>query len=219
MPGECRLDLIDKNSSVVADVTGDILGVCDNPIVLIVTNPVDVMTYVAYKKSGLSGLKVFGLGAVVDSIRFKTFIASNTGASLGDIEAFTFGLHGKNTIPAFSQSTINGKPVREVIDEKSLEGIINDVRFSADNLVKYKGGTCYAPAVAITKVVDAIVNDKDMKLPVSTYIDELGVCASRLAKVGRQGATPLDISFSDGEEEEFNLSVSKLKTVCAKTGY
>lgn len=215
-PGESRLDLVKTNEEIVREVTGRVLEFCKGVIILVVTNPVDVMTYVAYKTANLSRERVFGLGTVLDSIRFKTKICEKTGVKPESVEAMIVGEHGKSMVAAASLSSVNGKPLED--RPLDVDEIIKDVRTSADDIVKYKGGTCYAPAVAIAKVVAAIVGDEKQSLPVSTFHEKYGICISLPAQVGRHGAIQKETKLSDEEQEKFLESVAIIKKTCKQSG-
>lgn len=215
-PGESRLDLVKTNGEIVREVTGKVLEFCKGAIILVVTNPVDVMAYVAFKTANLSCERVFGLGTVLDSMRFKTKICEKMRVKPESVEALIVGEHGTSMVAAASLSSVNGKS----LDDRPIDvdEIIKDVRTSADDIVKYKGGTCYAPALAISKVVEAIVKDEKQILPVSTFHEKYGICISLPVQVGRRGAIQKETKLSAEEQMKFLESVEIMKKACKKTG-
>lgn len=196
---------------------GESSGLIVGPKILVVTNPVDVMTYVAVKTDFFPERLVFGLGTVLDSIRFKTGICTKTGANPETVEAMIVGEHGDSMVPLLSLTRIDGKPVSEL--DVDVDGILEEVRTSADEIVKYKGGTCYAPAVAIANVVEAVVRDEKRILPVSTFHEDYGVCVSLPVQVGSGGfKRVMKTRLSGKEKERFEESLDVIRKACAETG-
>ncbi|MFH1835128.1 MAG: malate dehydrogenase [Methanobacteriota archaeon] len=219
-PGDNRLDLLKKNTAIMGKIIDDLMEHVDDSILLVVSNPVDVMTYVAQKKSGFDYQKVFGLGTVLDSLRLRSTIANKLSVNPSEVSALMAGEHGDSMFAAYSQSKISGESVEEsgkMTKEEFIE-IAVQVRKTAAEVIQLKGATYYAPAVAVGSVVEAISGDKGEIMPVSTYNSEHGIYVSTLAKVGRRGANPIQIQFDEKEQFLFEESVKILKDACEMTG-
>lgn len=219
-PRDSRLDLLKKNTKIMVDIIGKLKHVCQDPILLIVSNPVDVMTYVAYKTSGLDHKRVFGLGTMLDSLRFRSIVSEKLGLSPREVSTLMMGEHGDTMFPVYSQTFIKEKTVEEsgVMTHEEFFEMADCVREAAAEVIKLKGATYYAPAVAICEVLESIIGDKKNILPVSIYSEKDGVYLSTLAKVGTFGAQYALTQFNPEEQEKFNASVNVLKKACSQTG-
>ncbi|MFH1789108.1 MAG: malate dehydrogenase [Candidatus Altiarchaeota archaeon] len=219
-PGDTRLDLLKKNTGIMKDITGELAQHCEDPILLVVSNPVDVMTYVAYKTSKLDHKRVFGLGTMLDTLRFRSLMVEKLNLPPQDVSTLMLGEHGDSMFPVYSQTFIRQKTVEEsgILGREDFYGIADYVRESAAEVIKLKGATYYAPAVAVCEVVDSVVGDKKRILPVSVYSQEHDIYVSTLAKVGAFGVQYVDTRFNDEERESFAKSVGVLKNACAQTG-
>ncbi len=219
-PGDSRLDLLKKNTGILKDISQQVKAHSPNAVVLAVSNPVDVMTYVAQKVSGFEHERVFGLGTMLDSIRFNSLLADELNISPKDVRALMLGEHGDSMFPAYSQSLIQTHTIAEsgLMTREEFNTLADRVRQSAADILRLKGGTCFAPAVAITEVVSAIVGDKRRILPVSVYSQEHGIYVSSLAQVSAFGAKPIPMHLNPEEEKQMATSVAILKQACAETG-
>ncbi len=194
-PDQSRLELAKENAGVVKDITKNLVEY-NNSIILLVSNPVDIMTYVAFKESGLNEKKVFGLGTMLDTLRFKSILAD---LYLETDDVHIIGEHGDSMVPVLSG-------VKEIDRDKYLN-LFEGVRKVAADVIRFKGATFYAPAVAIAEVVESIVKDKKKTLPLSVYHDEFDICISNLVSVGSDGARKTDVKLSRTEKEMFLKSV------------
>jgi len=194
-PNESRLDLAKRNSQLIKDITKNIVSHTSG-IILVVSNPVDLMTYLVYKESGFNEKKVFGLGTLLDTLRFKSILAD---LYLGTKDVFIIGEHGDSMVPVLSG-------VKEIDMDKYLN-LIEGVRRVAADIIRLKGATFYAPAVAIAEVLESIIKDKKKTLPLSVYHKEYDICISDLVTVGCDGARKADIRLNSEEKGRFLKSV------------
>ena len=171
-PGMSRDDLLLTNGKIVLDVTGKVMEHSPNAILLVVTNPLDVMTYLAWKASGLPPHKVMGMAGVLDSSRFQTFIAMELGVSIKDINAMVLGSHGDLMVPLPRYSTVNGIPIDRFLDEAAIAQIVARTRNGGAEVVELlkTGGAYYAPASAVAVMVESIIFNQPRILPVAAYL-------------------------------------------------
>jgi len=211
-PGDTRLDLMKKNAGIIKKIVEDVMAHNDNPIILVVSNPVDVMTYIAYMESGLPKERVFGLGTMLDTIRLRSAVAADFGVDSNTVEVFMLGEHGDSMFPQFGEATIGGTPILKVAGASPdrLKKIFQFVRDSAEEVIRKKGGTFYAPGYSIAVVVEALVY-KGSVLPASVYNEEWGVCVSVPCKISTRGAMPLPPKLSDKEKKLMDESIAVLK--------
>lgn len=177
--GETRLDLLKKNASIVLDVAKKIKPHLDEgTLVLVVSNPVDLLTHIVAKELGLSHKQVFGSGTVLDTSRLKVALAKEAGVDPRSVHAFVVGEHGDSEVPLFSSASIGGLPLslfleREGKDPEVLKKIHEGVRDAAYEIIKKKGATYYAVALGVSRIVSAVLNDEASVLTVSSYMEDL----------------------------------------------
>ena len=177
--GETRLDLLKKNASIVLDVAKKIKPHLDEgTLVLVVSNPVDLLTYLVAKELGLPHNQVFGSGTVLDTSRLKVALAKEAGVDPRSVHAFVVGEHGDSEVPLFSSASIGGLPLslfleREGKDPEVLKKIHEGVRDAAYEIIKKKGATYYAVALGVSRIVSAVLNDEASVLTVSSYMEDL----------------------------------------------
>ncbi|MDX2230915.1 MAG: malate dehydrogenase [Leptolyngbyaceae cyanobacterium bins.349] len=171
-PGMSRDDLLLTNGKIVVDVTQKLMAHCPNAILIVVTNPLDVMTYVGWKVSGLPTHQVMGMAGVLDSARFQTFLAMELGVSIHDINATVLGSHGDLMVPLPRYSTVNGIPISKFLDEAAIARIVDRTRNGGAEVVELlkTGGAYYAPASAVCIMVEAILYNQPRILPVAAYL-------------------------------------------------
>ena len=194
-PGESRLDLAKKNAPLLKEITQNIVKHTTG-MILVVSNPVDLMSYIVFKESGWNDRKVFGLGTMLDTLRFKSILAD---LYLGSEDVYIIGEHGDSMIPVLSG-------VKD-IDLDTYLNLLEGVRQVAADVIRLKGATFYAPAVAVVEVVEAIVKDKKETMPLSVYHDEYKIYISNLVSVGCDGARKANIRINSEEKERFLKSV------------
>ncbi|MGB8953836.1 MAG: malate dehydrogenase [Tumebacillaceae bacterium] len=166
-PGMSRDDLVNTNAGIVKSVTEQIVKYSPNTILLILSNPVDAMTYVAYKASGLPKTRVIGQSGVLDTARFRSFIAMELGVSVEDIQGFVLGGHGDDMVPLVRYSYAGGIPLEKLIPAERLEEIVKRARVGGGEIVGLlgNGSAYYAPAASLVQMAEAIVKDKKRILP------------------------------------------------------
>jgi len=173
-PGMSRDDLIAKNTEIVSSVTEQAAAKSPNAILIVVSNPLDVMVYVAWKKSGFPTHRVVGQAGILDIARFRTFISMELGFSVEDISALLLGGHGDDMVPLPRYTSVAGIPVTQLIPKERLDEIIKRTRMGGGEIVKLlkTGSAYYAPAAATTQMAEAIIKDKKRILPCAAYCDK-----------------------------------------------
>lgn len=172
-PGMTRDDLLGINSKIMESVISEVVKHSPEATVICVTNPLDVMTYLAFKKSGLPAQRIFGMGGVLDSARFTYAVAEATGADVADIESYALGAHGDKMAPMPRFTTVKGRPITELLSEEEVEALVQRTIFGGAEVVAFlkTGSAFYAPAASIAHMVEAILNDTKEVMPVCTYVD------------------------------------------------
>lgn len=172
-PGMTREDLLDTNSKIMSSVIEQSMEASPDAIYICVTNPLDVMVYLAAQKSGLPKNRIFGMGGVLDSSRFAYAIQQESGADINDIEALVVGAHGQGMVPLPKHSYISGKPVTEVLDAEQVSRVCERTVNGGAEVVNYlkTGSAFYAPGASIAEMVRAIVTDSKATLSVCAYLD------------------------------------------------
>ncbi|MEM0057971.1 MAG: malate dehydrogenase [Candidatus Bathyarchaeia archaeon] len=169
-PGMSRLDLMRKNAGIVRSIVREVVKYAPNCKIMMVTNPVDVMTYIAYKESGFERNRVFGMGNILDTLRFRSYIALELGVSREDIRALVIGEHGDSMVPLAEYASVAGIPIMRLLSKEQIEKIINLTITSGAEVIKLKGSTVHAPAAAIAIMADAILRGRNRVMGVSTYL-------------------------------------------------
>ncbi len=171
-PGMTRDDLISTNAKIVSSVTKSIMAHSKNPIIIVVSNPLDVMTYAAYKSSGLDASRVFGMAGILDTARYRAFLAEALQVSPKDIQAMLLGGHGDTMVPLPRYTTVAGIPVTELIDTATLDAIVERTKNGGGELVKLMGTSAwYAPGAAAAQMVEAILRDENRIFPCCALIN------------------------------------------------
>lgn len=208
-PGMTRDDLLQANAGIVRAVIPAALEVSPDAIVICVTNPLDVMTYLAWKISGLPNSRIFGMGGVLDSARFAYFIAEATGAPLSEIDALAIGAHGDAMVPMVRHSTVAGKPLTEVLGVDAARDLAERTVFGGAEVVSLlkTGSAFYAPAASVVRMVGAILGDTRETLPTCAYLDgQYGLSdiymsvPAVLAREGLLDVVELDLDHAEAEE-------------------
>ena len=218
-PGMSRDDLIKTNATIVKDVTERVIKYSPDAIIIVVSNPLDVMTYAAFRAANKSSNKVFGMAGVLDTGRYKAFIAEALNVSPEDIHAMLLGGHGDTMVPLPRYTSINGIPVTELLSEEAIEKIVDRTRKGGGELVRLMGTSAwYAPGGAVAQMVEAIVDDQKRVLPVCACLKgEFGLKNIYLGvpvKLGRDGVEEVvEISLNEGERQLLNASAESVKKV------
>ena len=221
-PGMSRDDLITTNAKIVVSVTRSILEHSDNPSIIVVSNPLDVMTYAAAKASGLPANKVFGMAGILDTARYRAFLASALDVSPKDIQAVLMGGHGDTMVPLPRYTTVAGIPVTEMIDKDTLDAIISRTKTGGGELVKLMGTSAwYAPGAAAAQMVESMVKDEGRIFPVCAKLSgEYGLDGIFLGvpvQLGKDGiGKVLELKLNAEENELLSTSASHVKSVIDK---
>jgi malate dehydrogenase len=221
--GQDRLDLALGNAKIVAPIARTIGTAAPDTKILMVTNPVDIMTSVALKYSGLKPNQVFGLGTHLDSMRLKSLIAAYFRVHVSEVHTRIIGEHGDSMVPLWSATTIGGIKISNLPEFSHLpvQEIISSVKCSGQQIIQNKGSTVYGPGEAIASLVRTVLGDENRILTVSTYIRTevhgLGdVCIGVPARVNRNGVFPITIRLDESEVIAFRESVEKIRTSTRK---
>lgn len=222
-PGMTRMDLLNKNASIVQDVSTKIATYAKDSILIVVTNPLDPMTYLALKTTKFMKKRVLGMGGMLDLSRFKSFIHTYTGLSRESIQAMVISEHGENMLPLTRFSSIGGIPLKHFLsDEQSLE-IYEKTKKVAAEVISLKGATINAPGNAVATMIESILKNKKMVVPVSAYLEgEYGVsdlCIGVPAVLGSNGIEKIiELDLNDFERSVFDLGVNSVKEALRSLG-
>ena len=211
-PGETRLDLLKKNVNILKGMIDQIMASGFNGIFLVVTNPMDVMTYFTWKFSGLPYEKVIGSGTVLDSARLRQRIAGYLNVNPKSVHAYQIGEHGDSELTLWSLADVGGAKVTEMLPKETLTGISEFVKNEAYEIIDKKGATYYGIATCVSQILNCILNDEMRVLPVSSYDNFSGTCFGFPSVVGRAGVIRrLDIKISEAEGLALQRSINVLK--------
>ena len=169
-PGMSRIDLINKNAKIVKSVVRKVVTYAPDCRLMMVTNPVDVMTYVAFKESGFERNRVFGMGNILDTLRFRSYIAQELGVSREDTRALVIGEHGDSMVPLVGFASVSGIPITDLMRKEQIEKVVDLTKFSGSEVIKLKGSTVYAPGEVIRIMADAVIRDRKRVMSVSTIL-------------------------------------------------
>ncbi|MCL5779557.1 MAG: malate dehydrogenase [Firmicutes bacterium] len=224
-PGMSRDDLLNINAGIVRNVTEQIVKYSPDAYILVVTNPVDVSAYIAYKASGLTPNRVFGLSGVLDSARFRTFIARELNVSFEDVTSFVLGGHGDDMVPMVRYTYAGGIPVEKLIPADRLEAMVDRARKGGAEIVNYlkTGSAYYAPSASVMQMAECILKDKKRILPVSAYLQgeygESDVFAGVPAIIGGNGVEKvIELDLNDEEMAALKASIHSVRNNIAKLG-
>ncbi len=229
-PGQTRLDLAATNVGLCRKIIPEILEVAPEAVLVMVTNPVDVVTYAAVRSSGLPPERVLGTGTVLDSSRLRDLIARHCGVAVQSVHAWIAGEHGDSEVPLWSTATVGSLPVdtfalpgRAPLDAVTKERIATEVVTAAERIIRGKGATNYAIGLAGAQVIESIVRDEHRVLPVTSLLDgHFGlrdVCLSVPTVVARGGVEAvLDVPLSDDERAALHRSAESVQAVATSLG-
>jgi malate dehydrogenase len=209
-PGMSRDDLVTTNEKIVKDVTAKVVGASPNAILIVVSNPLDAMCHVAKSVSGLPRERVFGMAGILDTARFSTFIAWETGSSLKDVTAVVLGGHGDQMVPVVSATTVGGVPLRRLVSGERIAALVARTAKGGGELVELLGTSAwYAPGAAAAQMVDAIMLDEKRVLPCTAYLQgEYGIddlymgVPVRLGAAGVEAIVELELDAQEHEALE-----------------
>lgn len=222
-PGMSRDDLLFKNAEIIGDVTRKVVKNSPHSILIIVTNPLDAMAHLAYKVSKFPKNRVVGMAGILDTARFRTFLSMELNVSVENIHATVLGGHGDTMVPLARYSTVAGVPVTELLPRKRLDKIIERTAGGGGEIVALlkTGSAFYAPAAAVTEMVEAILKDKKKILPCCAYLEgEYGVKGFYMGvpvKLGRKGVEEIiELKLNAEEKKAFKKSMSAVKELVDK---
>lgn len=218
-PGMSRDDLISTNAKIVTSVTNSILQHSKNPIIIVVSNPLDVMTYAAHKVSGLSHRQVFGMAGILDTARYRAFLATALNVSPKDIQAILMGGHGDTMVPLPRFTTVSGIPVTDLISREQLDAIVERTKNGGGELVKLMGTSAwYAPGAAAAQMVETIIKDEKRIFPCCVKLNgEYGMKDVFLGvpvKLGCNGIEEvIELNLNDDEMQLLKTSEGHVRQV------
>jgi malate dehydrogenase len=221
-PGMSRDDLLATNAKIVGSVAGQAAKYSPKAFIVVVTNPLDIMAYVALKASGFPPERVFGMAGVLDSARFRTFIALELGVSFEDVSAFVLGGHGDDMVPLVRYSYAGGIPIEKLIPADRIEAIVERTRKGGAEIVNYlkTGSAFYAPGASVIQMVEAVVKDKKRILPIAAYLDgeygEKDMYFGVPAIIGAAGVEKIiEVDLTDDEKAAIAKSVDSVRKTMA----
>ena len=224
-PGMSRDDLLQTNYKIMSDVVAKVVAASPEAILIVSSNPLDVMVQTAFKQSKFNRERVIGMAGVLDSARFRTFIAEELKVSVENVSAFVLGGHGDTMVPMPRYSTAYGVPVTELLDKATIDRLVQRTRDGGAEIVKYlkAGSAYYAPGAATTEMVEAILKDKKKVLPCSAYLEgEYGIhglCVGVLCKLGARGLEEIiELKLMPEEQAGLQKSADAVKELCAVIG-
>jgi malate dehydrogenase len=214
-----RDDLVTTNEGIVAAVTQDAVGRSPDAILIVVSNPLDAMCHVARDVSGWARERVFGMAGVLDTARFRTFIAWETGASAKDVQALVLGGHGDQMVPVVSATTVGGVPLRRLVSDDRIEALVERTRKGGGECVQLLGTSAwYAPGAAVAEMVHAVALDEKRVLPCTAHLEgEYGIEGLYMGvpvKLGAGGIEEIvELDLSDEERAELGRSAEAVREV------
>jgi malate dehydrogenase len=219
-PGMSRDDLMARNAGIVRSVVEGAVEHSPEAIIIVVTNPLDAMCHVALQASGLPAQRVVGMAGILDSARFRTFVAMELGVSVANTSAFVLGGHGDTMVPLPRYSTVGGVPITELLAPERIEALVERTRNGGAEIVGLlrTGSAYYAPGASTAAMVDAIVNDRHMVLPCAAYLEgQYGIdglfvgVPARLGQRGVEGVVEIDLA--EEERAAFAASAASVRSL------
>jgi malate dehydrogenase len=221
--GMSRIDLMSKNAKIVKSIVQEVVKYAPDSKLMLVTNPVDIMTYIAYKESGFQRNCVFGMGNILDTWRFRSYIAMELGVSREDVRALVIGEHGDSMVPLVEFSSVSGIPIASLLSKEQIDRVVNLTVSSGSDVIKLKGSTTYAPAAVIAIMADAIVRGRNRVMGVSTVLQgEYGfsdVSIGVPVVLGKNGVEKiLELELTPKTKERLEQSVATIKEALKEMG-
>ena len=224
-PGMSRDDLLNTNYKIMSDVVSKVVAQSPESILIVVANPLDAMAQTAYRQAGFNRQRVIGMAGVLDSARFRTFIADELKVSVENVTAFVLGGHGDTMVPLARYSTVAGIPITELISPERIEQMVQRTRDGGAEIVKYlkSGSAYYAPGSATIEMAEAILKDKKKILPCAVYLEgEYGIRGYYIGvpcKLGAKGLEQIvEIKLTAEEDAALKKSAEAVKELCAVIG-
>ena len=217
-PGMSRDDLLLTNMKIVSQVVTEIVSLSPNSILIPVTNPLDAMAYQSYKISGFPSNRVVGMAGILDTSRFRTFIAQELEVSVSSISTYVLGGHGDTMVPLIGQTIVGGRPIAELVPAGRLEEIVQRARDGGAEIVNYlkTGSAYYAPSASVVQMVESILFDKNEVLPCTAYLQgeygASGVYAGVPVVLGQKGVERIvEFKLTEKEKTQFQTSVDSVR--------
>jgi malate dehydrogenase len=217
--GMSRLDLLEKNGKIMTDVCENIAKYAPNSVVIVVTNPLDVMCYVALKKLGFPPNRVVGMAGILDSSRMRTFVAEELNVSMENVDTMVLGSHGDDMVPLPEYTTVSGIPITQLISKDRIDAIIERTRKGGGEIVALlkTGSAFYAPGASAARMVESVLRDEHQVLPCAAYLQgEYGledVYAGVPCVLGKDGVeTILDLKLTKEQSEALHKSAEEVRT-------
>ena len=224
-PGMSRDDLLHTNFKIMSDVVTKVVAQSPESILIIVSNPLDAMAQAAYRQAGFNRERVIGMAGVLDSARFRTFIAEELNVSVENVTAFVLGGHGDTMVPLPRYSTVAGIPITDLLDAATVERLVQRTRDGGAEIVKHlkTGSAYYAPSAAAVEMVEAILKDKKKIVPCAVYLQgEYGIDGYYIGVPCKLGAAGLEqiieIKLTPEEDAALKKSAEAVKELCAVIG-
>ncbi len=221
-PGMSRDDLLIKNTEIVKSVTQQVVKYSPKSILLVVSNPLDAMVYVAYKASGFEPQRVIGMAGVLDTARYRCFIAAELDVSVEDIQALLLGGHGDDMVPLPRYTSVAGIPLPELLSEEKIQAIVKRTRSGGAEIVNFlkTGSAYYAPSAAVVQMAESIIKDKKRVLPCAAYCDKQygvgGYFVGVPVKLGSQGVEQIiEVPLTTDEKKLMDASVDHVRQLVA----
>ena len=219
-PDMTRIDLMKTNAGIMRSIVKEVVKYAPDCKLMIVTNPVDIMTYVAFQESGFPRSRLFGMGNILDTMRFRTYIADEMHVSREDTSALVIGEHGDSMVPLVEYAAVSGIPITNFLSPTQIEKILHLTVSSGADVIKLKGSTIYAPGAVIATTADAILTGRDRVMSVSTCLNgEYGfsdVSIGAPVVLGKEGVEKIiELELSSQSRERFAKSVAVVKEALA----
>ena len=219
-PDMTRFDLMNTNAQIVRSIVKEVVKYAPKAKLMMVTNPVDIMTYIAMKETGFPRCCLFGMGNILDTMRFRTYIANELNVSREDTRALVIGEHGDSMVPLVEYASVSGIPITKLLAQEQIEKIVQSTITSGADVIKLKGGTVYAPGTVIAITADAILTGRNRVMSVSTcLVGEYGASGLSIGVpvvLGKEGVEKIiELELSEKTQERFAKSVAVVKEAIA----
>ena len=219
-PDMTRFDLMNTNAQIIRSIIKEVVKYAPDCKLMMVSNPVDIMTYVAFDESGFPRTRLFGMGNILDTLRFRAYIANALNVSREDVRALVIGEHGDSMVPLVDYASVSGIPITKLLSSEEIEKIIHLTITSGADVIKLKGSTTYAPGTVIAITADAILTGRNRVMSVSTCIDgEYGFSGLSIGVpvvLGKEGVEKIiELDLSEQTRERFAKSVAAVKDALA----
>ena len=220
-PGMSREDLLKKNAEITIHISKNIKQYAPNSIIIVVTNPLDAMSYLTLKITGFNKNKVIGMAGILDTARFRTFLAEELCVAPIEVQALVLGSHGDTMVPVLEETKVKGKPITQLLSKEKIAALVERTRNAGAEIVNYlkKGSAYYAPSSSVVQMVRAIVKDTKKILPCSVYVEGEygydGIFIGLPVKLGKNGVEEIvSIKLSESVKNQLDKSAEIIKKSC-----